>query len=91
MKQYYQIQILGMVQGVSFRFYTKKKADELELTGLVTNQSDGSVYIEVSGDTLPLSNFIEWCHQGSPLAKVDRIIAHETKEPFDYQNFEIQY
>ena len=64
------ITVFGKVQGVGFRFYTKKKADELNLTGWVKNMRDGSVYIEAEGENLDIDTFIDWCRQGPEWAHV---------------------
>lgn len=39
----------GRVQGVGFRYYAVKKANQLGLTGWVKNLYDGSVEMEVEG------------------------------------------
>ena len=44
------IQFYGRVQGVGFRYHATYKARELELTGWVRNEDDGSVEMEVQGD-----------------------------------------
>ncbi|MBU2555889.1 MAG: acylphosphatase [Bacteroidales bacterium] len=64
------ITVFGKVQGVGFRFYTKKKADELNLTGWVKNMRDGSVYIEAEGENQDVDTFIDWCRQGPEWAQV---------------------
>ena len=45
----------GLVQGVGFRYEVQRIASQLDLTGWVRNQSDGSVVVEIEG---PL-NYIE--------------------------------
>src|SRR3972149_5737919 len=37
--------VFGRVQGVSFRFYTRDTATELDLTGWVANRYDGNVEV----------------------------------------------
>lgn len=44
------MQFYGRVQGVGFRYHATYKARELELTGWVRNEDDGSVEMEVQGD-----------------------------------------
>ena len=44
------MQFYGRVQGVGFRYHATYKARELELTGWVRNEDDGSVAMEVQGD-----------------------------------------
>jgi len=65
--------IRGRVQGVWFRKYAQDKAESMGLSGLVKNQIDGSVYIEVSGEKEPVDIFVEWCHSGPPLAHVETV------------------
>lgn len=44
------MQFYGRVQGVGFRYHATYRARELELTGWVRNEDDGSVEMEVQGD-----------------------------------------
>jgi len=53
-----KVRIKGLVQGVGFRNFTRKKAVELGATGFVKNLIDGSVYVEVQGEKSILSIFI---------------------------------
>ena len=76
-KKHFSIRISGLVQGVFFRASTKEKADALGLTGLVRNESDGSVYVEVEGAAEMLKIFIEWCHRGPARARVDKCDVRE--------------
>lgn len=73
MIKHYRIHVLGTVQGVWFRKYTKEAALGYNLLGLVKNQQDGNVYIEAQGDEKDLSSFIEWLYTGSPLSKVKEV------------------
>lgn len=84
------IKIFGKVQGVGFRFNTKKRANDLDLNGFVSNESDGSVYIEVEGDEESLEKFTEWCNQGPTFAKVKRI-EKEEGEIKDFKEFKVAY
>lgn len=68
-----QITVHGKVQGVFFRKSTELEARKLGLTGYVKNQANGTVYIEASGDPNALAEFLNWCHQGPRLARVDRL------------------
>ncbi|MBN2614146.1 MAG: acylphosphatase [Bacteroidales bacterium] len=67
------LQIYGRVQGVGFRYYTEKKAKELNLTGFVRNRPDGSVYVEAEGRSEDLELFMIWCQQGPDWARVSRV------------------
>lgn len=67
------LKVYGKVQGVGFRYYTNKKANELGLNGFVKNKPDGSVYIEAEGDEANLLGFINWCQDGPPWARVSKV------------------
>ena len=89
--QYLEIRVSGLVQGVSYRYYTKQKADELGVCGIVRNERDGSVYIEVLGGEKAIDSFISWCHQGSPWAEVKNVDVRRVEKMHLYSNFEITY
>jgi acylphosphatase len=67
------IKVYGRVQGVGFRYYTQKKANELGITGYVKNRPDGSVYIEAEGEQENLELFIDWCEVGPSWAHVTKL------------------
>jgi len=72
-KKAVNLNVYGKVQGVGFRFYTHKKAKELEILGFVKNMPDGSVYIEAEGEHDNLEQFIDWCEMGPSWARVVKI------------------
>lgn len=72
-KKAVSIKISGRVQNVGFRFHTRKAARELNITGFVKNQPDGSVYVEAAGEQEILDQFILWCHKGPSWARVDEV------------------
>jgi acylphosphatase len=43
------VTVTGIVQGVGYRWWTKRLAESLRVTGAVWNNPDGSVGIEVQG------------------------------------------
>lgn len=47
----------GEVQGVGFRWTSKRLANELGLTGWVRNEPDGSVSMELQGDEDQVAEF----------------------------------
>ena len=86
-----RIQVLGKVQGVGFRFFTKLKADELGLLGTIENQKDGSVIIFAIGDERLIIHFISWSRYGSPASRVEDVIVEDldVKESVEYKDFSI--
>jgi len=79
-----KIKISGKVQGVWFRASTQRKANELNIKGIVRNLSSGEVYVEAEGDEKKIATFVKWCHQGSELSRVDQVVVSEMAN----QNFE---
>lgn len=82
------IQVYGKVQGVWYRASTRNKALELGLLGTVQNQADGSVYIEARGNEKQLQDFIQWCQEGPPHAKVDHLEMNDI-EMKAFSSFEV--
>jgi acylphosphatase len=75
--------IYGRVQGVSFRYYTRREAQKLGLSGWVANQPDGAVRVVAEGDDTALQQFVAYLHQGPAMAhvtQVDMVWAEATQE-----------
>ncbi len=89
-KKHYNISVYGKVQGVFFRAETQKQAERLGITGYVSNQEDGSVYIEAEGKEEELNRLLEWAKEGSRLAKVENISFDEGKVK-EFEEFSIEY
>ena len=66
-----EIRITGRVQGVWFRKYTKEHADRSGVVGSVQNNTDGTVRCIAQGNDDKISEFLNFCHKGSPLSKVE--------------------
>ena len=82
--------VLGRVQGVGFRWYTRERATDLGLTGWVRNLPDGSVEVWFQGDPAAVAEMEEWLHRGSPAARV-REARISDEPPLDYETvFEIR-
>lgn len=74
-RQTIRARIYGTVQGVCFREYTRRKAEELGLSGWVKNCADGSVEALISGPPEIVAQMISWLHRGSPRARVERVVS----------------
>jgi acylphosphatase len=89
MKKAVILKITGRVQKVSFRYYTRKTAQELGVSGFVKNETDGSVYIEAEGEEEILDKFMLWCHKGPNWARVDHINI-QASQVLGYEGFEVR-
>lgn len=69
--------VTGRVQGVSFRWYTERRAQELGLTGWVRNHDDGSVRVEAQGPEAAVAELVAWLHEGPPHARVASVLVED--------------
>jgi acylphosphatase len=69
--------IKGQVHGVFFRFNTKRKADELGLSGWVKNTVDG-VEVVVQGPVEKVKVMVRVLKKGFPGSKVVSVIEQGT-------------
>lgn len=84
-----EVRVSGRVQGVFFRDTCARRARELGVCGWVGNEPDGSVRAHVEGPGAAVEALIEWCHEGSPGARVDRVRVFEA-EPTGAHSFEVR-
>jgi acylphosphatase len=85
-KQQLHAIIQGRVQGVSFRYYTQRRADELGVVGWVRNLPDGSVEVTAEGTTEQLEQLLAFLHQGPDAARVTGVDVawHPAFNQFDF-------
>ena len=81
--------IKGKVQGVSFRYFTLKQAQELNIVGWVRNKPNGTVEAVAQGDKINLELFIKKLKQGSSFSRVDDVILNWEHEEKDSDIFSI--
>jgi|Deesub1362B_J571_1020462.scaffolds.fasta_scaffold00131_31 acylphosphatase len=86
-----EIYVSGVVQGVGFRYFTKRVAKELGLKGYVMNLPDGRVYINVEGDEGRLEKFLSAIKEGPPMAIVKGVEVKEGKADGEFKDFTIRY
>lgn len=81
--------VSGRVQGVYYRATTRETAEENGVDGWVKNLEDGRVEAVFEGERSAVEGMIEWCHTGSPRARVERVET-EYEEPLGLEGFEIR-
>lgn len=67
--------VSGRVQGVGFRYATRREAARLGLRGWVRNTEDGRVEIVAEGPVADVDALQAWCHRGPAGARVTSVIA----------------
>jgi acylphosphatase len=90
-EKYVHILIKGDVQGVGFRFYTIRYADELNINGTVRNRYDGSVEIYAEGHENNINSFIEGIKRGPGSAIVREVKIEEYKKSKGFYTFDITF
>ena len=83
--------VYGRVQGVSFRYYTQQKANELNLTGWAANQPDRTVRVVAEGSDEQLKKLLKWLWRGSPAARVERVNAVWQEAVGEFKRFTIRW
>ncbi|MCD2203583.1 acylphosphatase [Halobacterium sp. KA-6] len=84
-----RVLVSGKVQGVYFRANTREQARERGVDGWVRNLRDGRVEAVFEGPADDVGAMVEWCHEGSPAARVDDVEA-EYDDPEGLDGFEIR-
>ena len=69
----FRLKILGVVQGVGYRWSMVQEARRLGVRGGVRNCRDGSVEAIVAGTTQALDQIIDWARKGPPSARVTAV------------------
>lgn len=77
--------VYGRVQGVGFRYFTKRNVRKLGIKGWVKNVADGTVEVLAQGEEEKLQKLLEHLKQGPMLAQVKdlEIVFQKPKEIFD--------
>lgn len=85
-----RILVHGRVQGVFYRANARTTATRLGLRGWVRNVPDGTVEAVACGPVGQVEEFVAWCRQGPPAARVDRVVV----EPWNGtapEGFEVRF
>lgn len=82
--------VIGRVQGVGFRWWARRQADELELLGWVMNADDErSVELVAEGDPEALAELERRLAHGPPGARVERVEARRLAASGEFDRFGI--
>ena len=85
------VYLSGRVQGVGFRAFTMRTAQQLNVNGWVKNLSDGRVEAILTGSEEKVDKMLEQVKQGPSFAKVDDIEIREEDYQGQYDKFEVRY
>ncbi len=82
--------VVGAVQGVGFRYATRRVAGRLGVTGWVRNRPEGSVEVWAQADADALAEFIAFLQTGPPGASVRSVETVEVDEDASLNGFDIR-
>jgi acylphosphatase len=86
-----RITVRGLVQGVGFRFFCRRRATDSGLTGWVRNLPDNSVELWAEGPVEELKRFIADLRVGSSHARVEHVDVQFGDHTGKFDNFEISH
>jgi acylphosphatase len=86
-----KVLIKGVVQGVNFRYYTRREAIRHNVAGWVSNLPDGSVAAIFEGEEEEVEAMVQWCRQGPPSAQVAELIVQPEDYRAEFQSFSIRF
>ena len=87
-----KVVVYGSVQGVFFRDFTSRRAEELGLTGYVRNLPGGnSVGVLAEGERARLEKLIGYLKTGPSRAIVERVEVNWSPPSGNYSRFVIRY
>jgi acylphosphatase len=82
--------VVGRVQGVGYRWWTRRRADEMGLTGWVANDpGERAVDVVAEGPPSALEGFERALWTGPSAARVERVDASRDPASGEFQRFEI--
>jgi acylphosphatase len=86
-----EVLVEGRVQGVGYRNFAQRRAQERRLTGYAINLPDGRVKIRAEGDLEAIDLFVHDLGAGPPLARVTRVDVSSVSFSGRYQEFGIRF
>ena len=83
--------VRGDVQGVGFRYFVQRKAQQLGLTGWVRNNDDGTVELVAEGRRSDLEQLKQALEVGPRGARVDRVDAQWSGATGNLRGFDLSW
>ena len=81
----------GRVQGVFFRFETRRLARSLGVGGWVRNRGDGRVEAVFEGEKEDVEEMIEFCRRGPSGARVTDVEVRWEEPTGEFEGFNMRY
>lgn len=87
----FHARVHGSVQGVGFRWFVVRKAEQLSLTGWVRNCADGAVEVLAEGAPEDLGRLLEALRRGPTAARVTRVEEAWDQGKSQHGRFEVRH
>ncbi|TIM06189.1 acylphosphatase [Mesorhizobium sp.] len=84
-----RVRLMGRVQGVSFRVWTRTEAERLGLSGWVRNEEDGSVTALIVGAEGAVSTMLDRLWKGPTGASVSSVTSQDVDAGQEPNGFRI--
>jgi acylphosphatase len=84
------VRVIGLVQGVGFRWWASREASRLGIRGYVRNRGDGSVEVAFAGLGEAVASFVDRLESGPEGARVERLEGLTVGEALPEEGFEIR-
>lgn len=81
----------GRVQGVGYRSFAQRRAQERGLRGYAVNTHGGEVKVHVEGSHEAIQAYVRDLEQGPPLARVERVSITPMPYTGRYAEFSVRY
>ncbi|WP_026818601.1 acylphosphatase [Arthrobacter castelli] len=79
--------VTGQVQAVGFRYWVRRQAERLGVTGTAVNEPDGSVTVIAEGDPDATARLLEALRSGRTPGHVSHVDAEYSQARGDYSRF----
>jgi acylphosphatase len=86
-----RIIVNGLVQGVGYRYFVVRKAEQLGLKGYTQNLHTGEVLTEVEGNSSLINELIKLLRVGPSHAKVNNLFVEWIEHKNEFKSFEVKF
>lgn len=86
-----EVTVSGRVQGVSFRYYTLRRAQMLGIEGWVKNMPNGKVKVLIEGHKQKVQQMLDWLKEGPSMANVTNLDYQYGSYKGEFGSFEIKF
>ena len=86
-----EVLVEGLVQGVGYRAFAQRRAEDRGLTGYAVNLHDGRVKVRAEGHRESLDAYVRDLELGPPLACVERVSVTQLPYTGQYRGFSVRF